>query len=253
MNRGKQSFTPVMPASGFSLLEMAVVLMIMGILMSGVLVSVSQTTLNARRSTALAQLRQIQEALYGYAQTQGRLPCPAIANGTGKEDPVGTGVCTVIHGFVPAATLGFDGPTNQDGLLLDPWQNPYRYSVASVTPSIYTTTAGIDTSFATVSTSNAMRICSATTCSGTEILTDIAPAVVLTMGEDWITTTSAAELHNANNTAPLVGSVSGNSYFVNNDYDFISANYTEDQFDDQLVWLSPYVLFNRMVSAEKLP
>ncbi len=73
------------------------------------------------------------------------------------------------------------------------------------------------------------------------------------MGENWANTTSANELANASNTSPLVGSVSGNSYFVNDNFSFVSTSYIEDQFDDQLVWLSPYILFNRMVSAGKLP
>lgn len=241
---------PLQSAAGFSLMEMAVVLMIMGILMGGVLVSVSQTTLNARRATALAQLRLIEEALYGFAQTNERLPCPASAATNGIEASIGSPVtsCSISDGFVPAATLGFDGTINEDGLLLDPWQNPYRYSVRS---TAYTTVTGINTSFATPAA--ALQICSATTCNASEILTSIAPAVVLTMGENWGTTTSAQEVENASTTAPLTGAVTGNSYPVNDDTTFISASYIEDQFDDQLVWLSPYILFNRMVSAGKLP
>lgn len=252
-------------SSGFSLMEMAIVLMIMGILLSGVLISVSQTTLNARRAAALAQMRQIEDALYGYAQTTGRLPCPAVADGTGQESPAGGGDCTMTHGFVPVTTLGFSGSVNADGLLLDPWQNPYRYSVASSdsTPApspVFTTASSIEAFFLAGTTidpnspGNAlMRICRAVTCSATEVLTSIAPAVVLTTGEDGASTTSAAELDNANNSSPLTGSVTSNTYYVNDDFDFVSADYIEDQFDDQLVWLSPYVLFNRMVSAGRLP
>lgn len=264
--------------NGFSLMEMAIVLMIMGILMSGVLVSVSQTTLSARRTSALAQMRQIENALYGFAQSQGRLPCPALANGTGKEVPDGGGTCTVTHGFVPASTLGFDGTINEDGLLLDPWQNPYRYSLISVSsgwdaaandpgnPDFSdkgaASVVGIQDFFsdgAIIDPVGMFRICSATACGANQILSDISLGVILTMGEDWASTTSASELDNANNSAALTGTVSGNQYFMNDDSDFISADYVEgtdgtlDQFDDQLVWLSPYVLFNRMVSAGKLP
>ncbi len=73
------------------------------------------------------------------------------------------------------------------------------------------------------------------------------------MGENWANTTSTNERENANNTAPLTGTVSGRQYYLNNDFVFVSANYSEENFDDQLVWLSPYILFNRMVSAGKLP
>lgn len=71
---------------GFSLIEMAVVLLILGTLMSGVLVAVTQTTESNRRSNARTQLRTIEEALYGYAQAFGSLPCPASVTSAGAED-----------------------------------------------------------------------------------------------------------------------------------------------------------------------
>jgi type II secretory pathway pseudopilin PulG len=238
-------------------MEMAVVLMILGTLMSGILVAVSQTTENNRRSAALLQLRQIEDALYGYAQANGRLPCPATAASAGKEAPVGGGICTAWHGFVPIATIGMYGSINADGLLMDPWQNPYRYSVAQKSVSgnrAFTSTAGMDLIYANSATelvagTEMLRICDGSACAGT-VIAETVPAVVLSMGADWATFTSANEQENASGTTLTNGS---NSYSVTNTRTFVATGYAEDLFDDQLVWLSPYIMFNRMISAGKLP
>lgn len=241
--------------SGFSLMEMAVVLMILGTLMGGILVAVSQTTENNRRSAAVAQLRQIEDALYGYVQTFERLPCPATNTSFGRQAPdTLTGNCTTTHGFVPAATLNLFGATNADGLLLDPWQNPLRYSIASrdydsdgnfdfanVTDlgALFTTPTLI-----TAGVASMLSICDSANCAGT-IISDLAPALVYTMGADWATFNSADEVENAEGTL--------GTYAIATDNQFVSTTYAEDLFDDQLIWLSPYVLFNRMITAGKLP
>lgn len=241
--------------SGFSLIEMAVVLMILGTLMSGVLVAISQTMESSRRSSALAQLRQVEDALYGYAQTNERLPCPATHTSGGRQSPdTVAGNCTTLHGFVPAGTLSLFGPTNDDGLLLDPWQNPIRYSIAPLDSdsdgnydfanaldlaSLFATPALI-----TAGVANMLRICDINACSGMTI-SDMVPALVYTLGPDWATFSSADEIENAETTL--------GTYAIANDSQFVVAGYTEDIFDDQLIWLSPYVLFNRMISAGKLP
>ncbi len=237
---------------GFSLIEMAVVLMILGILMSGVLVSVSQATLGARRTKALEQLRQVEEALYGFAESQKRLPCPASAASLGFED-ITLGVCNLRHGFVPSATLGTYGQTNDSGMLLDPWGNPLRYSVVITSGANnpnFTSATSIQTFFnasTALSSGNTLQVCDSSTCSGT-VLTNTAPAVIMTMGENWANYTSTNETTNAG-----TNSLVGHPVHANADLIFVSANYAEDNFDDQIVWLSPYVLFNRMVSAGKLP
>jgi type II secretory pathway pseudopilin PulG len=238
-------------------MEMAIVLMILGTLLSGVLVGVGQSTENSRRLSARNQLRQIEEALYAFAQSRGRLPCPATDTSGGQEDPsTGSGACTVLNGFVPATTLGFVGSVNDDGLLLDPWQNPLRYSVASYDTSSATaysdpngipdfTGAGeLQTLYPYYAGTTLLRVCSDAPC--TSVISDIAPAIVLSMGADWATFGSAAEQANAS------GAVLG-VYSVTSTTDFVSTDYSEDNFDDQLVWLSPYILFSRMISAGKLP
>ena len=238
---------------GFSLLEMAVVLLILGILLSGVLLGVSQSTENTRRTLARDQLRQIQDALYGYAQITGYLPCPADADTAGQSDPLGPGNCNLNHGFVPAATLGFFGAVDEDGLLTDPWGNPYRYSLSDFEHNLGFQTFSSATEVTDLYNDNAvpvtglLRVCDNANCTG-NILTDIAPAIVFSMGENWAAYSSNDEIQNAGDGTSTLGNhnVTTTSVFVN-------ATYSQDQFDDILVWLSPHLLFNKMITAGRLP
>jgi hypothetical protein len=90
-----------------------------------------QQALKQYRS-AEQEMDDIIATIVGFAQVNGRLPCPADPDSLGEE--VGGGLtnnCTQYGGFVPANTLGFSGRLNGDTLLLDPWGNPYRYYVSS--------------------------------------------------------------------------------------------------------------------------
>jgi len=252
----KSLLTVKAPASqhGFSLMEMAVVLMILGTLMSGVLVAVSQTTENNRRTNALVQLRQIEEALYGFAQTHGRLPCPASDSSNGIEVTDGGFGCAIWYGFVPASTLALYGSINAEKLLLDAWGNPFRYAVGEFSHSgnyVFTSQVNLrsfyNASGAGITNANMLRICNNSTCEPDEIISDTIPALILSMGADWATCTSANEIANS------CEFTSANGYSLPADKDFVKRDYAEDLFDDQLIWLSPYVLFNKLITAGKLP
>lgn len=235
---------------GFSLIEMAMVLVILGTLLGGVLVAVSQTTENSRRTTARNQLREVEAALYGFAQVNGRLPCPALHNTNGYESPIGGGTCSSGHGFVPSTSLNLNGTINSDGLLLDPWQNPIRYSVAATTYPRFTDKDSIKMFFAAggiFDPANMLKVCPSSACTAGGELATMVPALVFSMGADWADYTSANEQANAGNGSTL------GAYNIATDGEFVAADYAEDLFDDQLVWLSPYVLFNKMISAGKLP
>ena len=62
--------------NGFTLLEMAIVLMIVGLLLGGILATISGQVQQQRVSETLKQLNDIQQALIGYAVNNGRFPCP---------------------------------------------------------------------------------------------------------------------------------------------------------------------------------
>ena len=109
---------------GFTLLEMTIVVFVIGLLTAG-LIGPVQVQLEARdRHKTLDYMNQASEALYGFALTQRRLPCPDT-DGDGMANPpftIGTGgACTKEAGFLPWAELGV-APA-------DAWGNRLTYRV----------------------------------------------------------------------------------------------------------------------------
>ena len=244
-------------SAGCTLIEIAMVLAIMGLVLGGLMTAIGQSTENTRRSEARALISRVEEALYGFAQVTGRLPCPAsnTSNGIESISDVGKGLCNREHGFVPAGTLGLQGPVNADGLLLDPWRNPLRYSVSTLTMPggnrAFTSIAGMKTLFATPGSlvaGSALRVCSAASCTApsASILADPVPAVVISMGPNWGAFTSADEVDNA-------GNITVGGYRLTNTTTFVSRDYNPANYDDIITWMSPHVLLSRLVMAGRLP
>jgi prepilin-type N-terminal cleavage/methylation domain-containing protein len=120
--------------TGFTLIEIAIVLLIVTILLGyTVALFPRQQQLKQYRSLNL-EMDRVVEAIIGFAQVNGRLPCPALPDSVGIEDydTINTDGCDNYGGFVPVNTLGLNGRLNDDSLLLDPWGNPYRYYVTNV-------------------------------------------------------------------------------------------------------------------------
>ena len=239
---------------GFTLIEMAVVLMIVGLLLGGILATISGQVQQQRVSETLKQLNDIQQALIGYAVNNGRFPCPAAPNATGVESPVGGGSCSNFNnGFLPAATLGVS-PTDNQGYAVDAWGNRIRYAVSSWSsgsPSfsyVFTTGAGMST----VGISNLypnLYVCSTASgisgsacASGTSLTSNGVPAVVFSTGKNGGAGSAGSdEAANLDNNRTFVSHLPAPSSATNGEY------------DDLVVWISTYNLLNRMVAAGKLP
>ena len=120
---------------GFSLVEMAVVLVILGFVLAALLLPIQAQRTQLFQTQTENTLEIARKALLGYAQSTGRLPCPATNNGTGVfpddspvSNPVAGGVCAQQVGFLPAATLGIQ-PTDSQGFAIDGWNNRIMYAV----------------------------------------------------------------------------------------------------------------------------
>ncbi len=240
-------YTSTPKHAGFSLIEMAVVMVILGALLGGLLVSLSSTQEINYRNDAENQIDEIIEALYGFAQANGRLPCPATAASNGAEDPAGGGNCTELYGFVPSATLGLSGAVNGDGLLVDPWLSPYRYNVTEAigTSNTFTTANAMRLAgLAALATAADLRVCTDAACS--TVVADRLPAVVVSLGADWANFSGTEEVENSGETTRA-------GYRHANNTDFAVSTYIEDVYDDTLAWMSANILFSRMISAEQLP
>ncbi len=124
---------------GFTIIEIAIVLMVVTILLGYTLAMFPMQQELKQYREAEAEMEQVLNAIVGFAQVNGRLPCPAYPNSSGLEETTlnGCGAYTGKAvgdgkpwlGFVPVNTIGISGKLNQDNLLIDPWGNPYRYYV----------------------------------------------------------------------------------------------------------------------------
>lgn len=242
--------------TGFSLVEMAIVLTIVGVLLAGLLPTLSSQVEQRRTNETNKQLDEIKQALLGFAVSNGRLPCSATLASNGIEAPVGGGACTnSYNGFVPAVTLGLSS-TDAQGYAIDGWSNRIRYAVTTATTSAintnaFTTANGMSSTGLNSLAPN-LYVCptatgiTATNCgTGTSLATN-AVAVIYSLGKNASTGgTGTDETANPNPNSP------------NNDKVFVShvpspVGSTNGEFDDIVTWLSPNTLYNRMVAAGKL-
>lgn len=255
--------------SGFTLVEMAMVLMIIGLLLGGLIPTLSAQMESQRTNETRKQLDEIQQALIGYAIVNGRIPCPAqatLATGqpnAGVETTTGnTCACknsdptvadasvskvactdTSVTGVLPWVTLGIKET--------DAWERRYTYRVttrfadqiaANTTDCIPAVSAPVASSFALCSP-GVPDVSSAAT-GGTAVATDV-PALFLSHGKNG----SGAYISDGTQLTGATGDEAENS---NNDNSFVSHTPTPN-FDDLVVWLSNNILLNRMVMAGKLP
>lgn len=118
--------------SGFTLIELAVVILIVGLITAGTMLAIQPAINNARYNTTKTRLDNLSLAFASYAQNYGRLPCPAITNPTtepygapnnsGAAGLLGTGLtddCTGgaggYMGIVPFRALGLEEDAGRDG------------------------------------------------------------------------------------------------------------------------------------------
>lgn len=232
--------------TGFSLVEMAVVLVILGFVISALILPVTAQRQAAFLRQTDSQLELANKALIGFAQTHGRLPCPAIANGEGEAGSRGTevflsgtsGACSIMAGFLPAATLGLS-PVDSFGFMLDGWGRRIRYAVTqnpAANPP-FTTINGM----ATLGIANLQPNLRVLDRVNGSPMIENAVAVVFSLG---------ATANLASGGADESANLNADNIFVSHD---IEANGPNGEFDHMLVWISPYVLYNAMIQAGQLP
>ena len=239
--------------SGFTLVEMAIVLAILALFIGTGLSLLSAELEQRHVEDTNERLRDAREMLLGYALAHyaindGRpyLPCPDARPGTsvsagniandGQEDRnAATGACDIQEGNLPWVTLGLVPQS-------DAWANRLRYRVSA---SFSNRSAGMKLTY-----SGDINVLDAAS-GGNSIALNV-PAIILSHGKNGM-----GAINTAGHANPLP---TGANETANADItvDFVSRVPTSSgvaggYFDDQILWLSQYVLFNRMVLAGRLP
>ncbi|HEY9277268.1 MAG TPA: prepilin-type cleavage/methylation domain-containing protein [Methylotenera sp.] len=232
---------------------MAVVLIILGFVLGALLMPVQVQ----RQQQAQLQTESLMEiskkSLIGYAQSQGRLPCPATNNGTaafpddhGVASPSAGGLCVQQVGFLPAATLGIQ-PTDTKGFALDGWGNPIRYAVTQssaggAATADFTTTADM-AAVGIAALQPDIRVCASSTAASCTDDINVANNVV-------------AVIYSLGPTGNVASGGADENENLDIDAIFISheprANGDNGEFDHIMTWISPFVLYNAMIEAGQL-
>lgn len=240
-------------AQGFTLIELAMVLFILGLLLSSFLAPLAARVEQQERNNTQIQLDEIEEILYGYVLQNAYLPCPDCSDNTGDcltvetndpteindgEEDILANTCATETGNLPWVTLGVKST--------DEWLNIFTYRVDATfadRANAATDGTGCETGSATLNVS--FSLCS----DGNITVNDLAvagstvasfiPAIIVSHGKNWGVSTSADEAENTD----------GDVIFVDKDY----SQTTGSEFDDMLIWISPHVLRTMSVKAGILP
>jgi type II secretory pathway pseudopilin PulG len=252
-------------ASGFTLIELAVAVLVLTLLLGSILVPLATQVEQRKVSDTRKALDEAREALIGFAAANGRLPCPASAASNGAESfaaggSASNGACSnFFDGFLPAAALGFT-PTDSQGYAVDGWgltQNRIRYAVWTGTvngiTNPLTRTSGMSSAgMANLAAAQFLYVCNSgtgvtagTNCGTAVTLASSAAAVIYSVGPNAATGGSSA--HEAENPNPNGGSA--DRIFVSRDW----SNAAGSEFDDIVTWIGTSPLFNRMIAAGQLP
>ena len=162
---------------GFTLIEMAIVLVIIGLLLGGLLVPLSNQVENEKRADTEETLAAIKEALTGFAMLNGRLPCPdTTANPDGTENsPCGTALNLTATGTLPWSTLNLNA--GEDG-----WYQDLGYTVIQA----FTNTASFAANYTnTAGWTNVLTVYDAANCGGGPgaAISLTIPAIIVSSGK----------------------------------------------------------------------
>ncbi len=250
---------------GFSLFELAIVLLILGLMVGAVIRPIVSDGENRVINETRAVLDEARDALLAYVAATGYFPCPADAGSNGAEAggtdvTHATGTCGVWHGFLPARLLGLTS-TDAQGYAVDGGrqpQNRIRYAVSNQTirgiANPFTQLNGLRrVGSALAEAEELLFVCSSgggggggLSCGSAGTLTSRAAVVVWSVGGNALsggTSVDEAENPNPNSVTPP-------------DRIFVSRAKTTAagaEFDDILYWIPTTVLVNRMIAYGQLP
>jgi prepilin-type N-terminal cleavage/methylation domain-containing protein len=234
---------------GFTLTELAVVMLIIGLLAASSMYTLSAQVETRQRSDTQRKLDDAKELLIAFALVHGRLPCPGTTSG--DEAGGGGAACANPYGgFLPARAIGYQ-PTDEAGFALDAWGRRLRYAVSATQwgsgPARFTRKHATDAAWSLAQTPADLVICSAASasaCAAGASVTNQNTVVALVFSTGRNGASGASGANEARN-------LDGNALFVSRTPDPPTA--PGGEFDDQLVWIPVGLLYGRMVAAGVLP
>lgn len=217
--------------SGFTLVELTIVIVLVSLLIGGLLIPLSAQRELQSLIESQKRLTDIKEALLGFAVVNGRLPCPSTtADPTSASYGVEDAACAGIEGYLPWRTLGVQA-TDAWGITrtatADPFFGFWRYRVDDAFTVAFTLN--------TVPTSN-LLIQDAAGNALTESAANSPVVIVYSTGPD--------RTPNGQNIDTDAGATTDPTY---------QAGDPSSTFDDIVLWISRPILLSRMISAGKLP
>lgn len=226
-----------MHSRGFSLVELSIVVLIIGIVLTMGIGAMNASRENQAYATTAQKQNAIKEALIGYIRRNNRLPCPdtdftapdGVENRTTANDP--TTACSARFGILPYVTLGLARDMTRDG-----WDNFFSYHVSNTTGANtdWTLTASFRTGNAGTLTVNDR--------SGATV-TPIATAVVAVVISHGRNGLGAYAIGGTRNTLPALGTDELDNT-NGTDTTYFRRNVTTDDaatggaFDDQVMFLT---------------
>lgn len=261
---------------GFTLAELAIVLLVVSILLGGVLMPLSLQMDLRKIADTRRTMDEIKEALIGFALANGRLPCPAdptIANGVANAgvERLACAIAATQVGVIPWVTLNV-AETDQ-------WGRRFKYRVTyqfadaigttftlgSENPACIPAIPPSQASFALCAWGD-MKVQNRdpTTKAAYDIASLRLPAVFLSAGKNGYgaytpqgTVYAAVPAGNADETTNATDATVA---FISRDKMDASTSCSDTagatpmcEFDDLVTWIPLTTLMNRMVVSGKLP
>ncbi len=210
---------------GFSLIELSVVLLVLGILLKSTLPAlINMTQINVIKQEA-TQLQRIKQRLLDFALIHQRLPCPSTDNSHGTEALTQHG-CEVQTGWVPSVTLSIEGKLDTSLRMVNQWGHPLVYALALIEGDAVlqdqAVLKGIQTEWSTAKSSIAVDTGVNSACFPNYLRAKNVYALILSSGAKHYSSKS----ENENNDL--------DSHFV----DSPRNNRAGCEHDDQIRWLS---------------
>jgi len=209
---------------GFTLIEMAIVLVIVTILIGGLAMPLSAQIQARRIAETKKTLEEAREAIVGFARTRGGtlyLPCPDT-DGNGIENRSGSG-CDEQVGWLPWITLG---TAEQDA-----WGNHLRYEVD---PAFSTQSGFVQTTPVTSPPPPPLGVCNVSSCASP------VPEIVFVVVSHGPNGSGATNTNGIALPLPTgadeLDNLDANRIYVSHEQTEASA--TSEAFDDLLVWIS---------------